>query len=1221
MKTKVFTALRDELARVDLPEHKYQNAWIVALKSYWSDQLVQQVDQGFQAKIKLDDLLKFQLTKLERQHYGGDGYFLALFEFKVQGKKQPQTLCAKALLQCIFYQRQMSSKLPDEAAQLKVFVVATEKRIWCFPVEMVLKHSEKVVDWKIAPAKAFEGNKDAYKALKEDLCTGDLQGYYSNIWMIADGAFTLDSVRHDIIACAQGQRFRPPVDETNVFLWFKKFCEYVLLTTADKEPPMTYGGSDEKVQLAKAKFEQWEKDIRRQVMAFFACLKAHNIDQICRGGKLLCRVAEETIKEVKIPSKQRLQTFLNSFRRVGITARGKIAASADDFLKKTLSRKFRGDFYTPSLWVDQACEVLDTCFPEWKTALVWDASCGTGNLTADRQLPFLVQTTLFDEDVSILRARGTNRGAIAQQKFDFLKGMSCPEPVVRVVSETDDISGIVFLNNPPFKTGANLDAHGESKKTKGVSMTGVGQLMKETKFNAQQVYNHFLYKITHLASEWVKEIPPNKPIYNAIFLPTNAFCGSQDYKFLDYYFKKWEFQQGFTFPMSEFRGTKGKEVSVCFTLWRFGAPTASKSLALTLMNKSKGVATLLGSVPTYYGPREDFLNMWWKEKYDKKQMVDCLPLSNAMTVDERGGKSILRQLPKGAIGYFASGSPTIKENNQQVYILSSARGNKHGAPLVRTRVLSGPNHWSMLKAFAAFFVRRAVTPGPSLMWKVGHVVNRHPKVRFDSTEFIKWAVNCAVFACFDGKSSQAATRNVKYRNATYDMHNEFFFLSVEEMRELAKRHEFGELADDIEFHGDERFLYKFLRDNKEELLPEARAVLEAAKKLWHSTFPLRKETQHILVKDGSQEKKNIPAHLECWDAGWYQIRRMLDKHNDPELDEMKDELLNAMDVLKERLWNGIFSFGFLPKQLKPILRDDQGSDPLAVPFLKILQEFRGRKEKKGRSIEISDHFTPEQDDALLDQMEKMGKGRGWSRIPVPGDGDCGPRSLSLYLVHGDQHLLRFQVSEWAKRNEKFQQLLADFPDEQELSPLQVIGRFGDQGGWVGLDFFKAASDMLERPIYLIHMHGCHTFGVERYADDDPIYVAFNAQDEGGTDGNHFDPLIISEIKKDRDPRKKKAKTTATLKESNDELRTSGKRKHESPSLLPSDTLLKQTMKKPDRRKKKRKTDAAAKKKRKTDADLSYDIPPFIFVTQTKEGHPGHHNTVAQTVWRPSSASV
>lgn len=46
---------------------------------------------------------------------------------------------------------------------------------------------------------------------------------------------------------------------------------------------------------------------------------------------------------------------------------------------------------------------MDVHVPQWSKSFVWDASCGTGNLTQNREFDCLVQTTLFQEDVNILQ--------------------------------------------------------------------------------------------------------------------------------------------------------------------------------------------------------------------------------------------------------------------------------------------------------------------------------------------------------------------------------------------------------------------------------------------------------------------------------------------------------------------------------------------------------------------------------------------------------------------------------------------------------------------------------------------------------------------------------------------------------------------------------------------------------------------------------------------------
>lgn len=546
------------------------------------------------------------------------------------------------------------------------------------------------------------------------------------------------------------------------------------------------------------------------------------------------------------------------------------------------------------------------------------------------------------------------------------------------------------------------------------------------------------------------------------------------------------------FPLSEFEGTTGSEVSVSFTLWKFGKPTLSKELPLNLMARSEAAVVSLGTVKTFYGLQNEFLNEWWKVDCTKSDMQVCPPLSNAMTLFK--GKitaSTLTKLPKGSIGYFHSGSPTIKENNQQVYILSSVRANGHGNALVNSSTGHGP----LLKAFAAFFVRRSVLLPPSMMWKVGHINIRKPSADAMNTDFVTWSTNCSVFACFNSKSLQASMRKVGFENSVYHIYNEFFFLSREEMKELAEEANFKPLLFDLESHGkDERFMYRFLEEKKAVLFPESLKVLEKAKELWKASFSQRMKTPTIEIPKTGK----LDLQLSCWDAGYYQIRALLKSASNPELDKRMQDLKSAVNNLQRRLWNGIFTFKFLSNGLQSIL-----CHPLTKEYVKLFENLEKQRKTK-KNITDSKFFSRSQDDGLSLQLKKLAIGVDqWERISISGVGDCGHVALSLSLVRSGQHLMSIRPGDWIENNDEFNDVLSNCK-EDEITALEMIAIIVEKGKWTGLDFFRIASKVIRKTIYVLNSKSLASFGIE-YVEDEAILIASNACD--ATNGVHFDPLF------------------------------------------------------------------------------------------------------------------
>lgn len=92
-----------------------------------------------------------------------------------------------------------------------------------------------------------------------------------------------------------------------------------------------------------------------------------------------------------------------------------------DVLLEEVSRRFSGDFWTPTIWADKAHDLLDQQLGlDWrKQFVVWDASCGTKNLTRDyTTFTDLYLSTIHQHELDT--SARYNREAQATFQYDFL---------------------------------------------------------------------------------------------------------------------------------------------------------------------------------------------------------------------------------------------------------------------------------------------------------------------------------------------------------------------------------------------------------------------------------------------------------------------------------------------------------------------------------------------------------------------------------------------------------------------------------------------------------------------------------------------------------------------------------------------------------------------------------------------------------------------------------
>ena len=185
-------------------------------------------------------------------------------------------------------------------------------------------------------------------------------------------------------------------------------------------------------------------------------------------------------------------------------------------------------------------------------------------------------------------------------------------------------------------------------------------------------------------------------------------------------------------------------------------------------------------------------------------------------------------------------------------------------------------------------------------WIIGHDEFMIPDITH--TKYKQWENDCVVLSLFHSKSNPSSLRNVDYAGKFWNIQNEFFWLSVKEMENLAGGKYSTDdintaIEDDIEAFGKERFVYKKLQTIT--LSPDAQAVLDKATELVKSSFKHRKEFN----------QKHPEYHINTWDAGWYQIKGLLKEH-DPNGLKQFNELYKA---LEDRMRPLVYELGFLYK--------------------------------------------------------------------------------------------------------------------------------------------------------------------------------------------------------------------------------------------------------------------------------------------------------------------
>lgn len=141
--------------------------------------------------------------------------------------------------------------------------------------------------------------------------------------------------------------------------------------------------------------------------------------------------------------------------------------------------------------------------------------------------------------------------------------------------------------------------------------------------------------------------------------------------------------------------------------------------------------------------------------------------------------------------------------------------------------------------------------------------------------------------------------NSSYQKSTDLLNNEFFWMSVEKMKEIADQNGYDELYNDARTSSD-RYVHKLLFGEEriyDRLSPDAKAVLDKATELVERSMELR------------QVMANDENHLNSWDAGYAQLKLVWKEYFQEEFKEFRQ----LYKTLEERMRPLVYELGFLKK--------------------------------------------------------------------------------------------------------------------------------------------------------------------------------------------------------------------------------------------------------------------------------------------------------------------
>lgn len=544
----------------------------------------------------------------------------------------------------------------------------------------------------------------------------------------------------------------------------------------------------------------------------------------------------------------------------------KFTEIADRLIEDTTRRR-NGEFFTPTSFVDYAHRLISSEVGEdWKDRMcVWDCAAGTKNLTRDYRFADLYCSTLNKEDLDLSVRYNPEAESFV---FDFLNGDINTIPS-RLKASFEAKKPFVFFINPPWGTANNAGAKGTSKA--GMAKTAVNDEMLGEGFgsSAQNLYAQFLYRILRLSERY--SLPE---CYIALFSPTLFLTGPSWAPFRSRFFDRFQFVRGFQFNAAHFSNVS-QSWGACFSLWKVGRQADRQEFTLSLVERSGEGLVSRGDICVYNMDGRTPASEWVREQVKGLPLKDYPNATSALNVDVRKRNRIA----EGAIGYAQMKGNNVNENPTGVSLLSMMYANAHGVS-----VTTG-NFERVCSLFAA---RKLVEKN----W-----INSKNEYCVPDTTSPKWdgfMNDAIVFSLFNGSSIQTSLRGVEYGSREWNIPNEFFFMSREEMMLLANRYGNMDCYTDARTDTD-RYVYTFLLGLH--LSAEAEAVLGRARRVVRDSFEFR-----------SLFNVEAPQYqINNWDAGWYQIRALASRYDKNGLAQFAE----AYSALCAKMRPLVWELGFL----------------------------------------------------------------------------------------------------------------------------------------------------------------------------------------------------------------------------------------------------------------------------------------------------------------------
>ncbi len=909
--------------------------------------------------------------------YGTDGLLehktvRALLEFKDDKELKEKIEQANVLIQALYYIK----KFEDNGKKLpNVIFVGDKNECFAIHTNAIVKYLSKNIDWTIAPSQAHKHNPDLIMAMVDDT---DILPFVYDIYETP-----FSKVIEQIKDLAENVVRKIRITKNNIMPIYEYFDQNVIGKTSKLS---TNEKANLFIQIVINPSENYMHPQKKNILV------------------------TKNFGDLKINS-NKFYSFFRHFNGDDYTSSEKEELTAlVDRLIEDETRKRKGEFFTPTIWVNEATKMIAEEFGEdWREKyVVWDCAWGTGNLTRDYRFKKLFCSTIEQSDIDTANQMGYNPEAI-KFVFDFLNDSD--EKLKEIVPELydmiynwgnykDEYKGIIFFINPPYGTANEAGSKGKEKH--GIALTEMNLKMKEDGWGAssQQLYAQFLYRITQYQKL-------NKNVNIGLFSPPLFLSGGSYKKFRRKFFEYFNFKTGYLINANNFADVKdwGLVFSVLknsnvqliiyhnyknikidnnvqindstndFTLFlcdnlfsnmkkcepfqlllkgeickyhnlnnneygylklkndEINSYNSSKEIYGSYLvlqkcskdeykkqsiilnnNKSQRQINQFIYIQKEINKNIDIVNYkktiynidnilsfsdWIKRNIKQEKTFDAPQMSSAINIKDRNGRG---KIAKNSIGYYVNVGNNVFKNTSGIYLLSTTSNEANGISVLQKNYLDVVCNFTARKSIKSTWINQKdeyIAPTEQIQ---------------QTTAYKQFNNDAIVYSLFNTSSNQSSLRQIEYKDKLWDIKNEFFWMSVNELKELGDKYQFDELYQDARTDTD-RFVYRLLNglltpQEKDEvglthiddkgrpiLSSDAQELLNLSKSLIVKSFKYRKFLHEV----------HPEYHLQTWDAGWYQIKKILNEYYSEEY----KEFVVKYKEFENRLRPQVYEFGML----------------------------------------------------------------------------------------------------------------------------------------------------------------------------------------------------------------------------------------------------------------------------------------------------------------------